>query len=181
MKTKGLVYGIILIVWLITCIILYKYNLIDFIGIIVSFVFAIPTIIYDLISTYLNKHRDNVLKALSNFCKLKKYINDVQIDCIKTNHLRIRGGLQNKMGLTDANDIILKQIDNSKNFYLNNIKILFGKKNTTNKFKLLQSNTSEFFEFLKEKIIEVNPTDEEIKIYNLIIDDNIKKNVMDKK
>ena len=47
MAKKMIIYGVILLLWLVACVVLYILKLIDWIGVAVSFIFAVPPIFVD--------------------------------------------------------------------------------------------------------------------------------------
>ena len=175
MKTKIWIYFSILVAWLITCILLFNLKLIDIVGIIVSFVFAIPTMIYDLIVTAKGIKRKKQLQAISKICNFEKYERDVIVDCVQVNNHRIRAGVLHTMGKADPNGIINQELDRSKNFYIDYLSNLFGKKEAENKFSELKNNKQNFYSDFQNKVIKINPTEDELRIFDIKLDDTIKR------
>lgn len=175
MKAKSWIYFSILVAWLSTCILLFCFGLLDIVGIIVSFVFAIPTMIYDLLVTAKGIKRKKQLQAISKICNFEKYERAVIADCAQVNNHRIRAGVIHTMGKADPNGIINQELDRSKNFYMDYLTNLFGKKEAENKFDELKNNKQNFFTDFQNEIIRINPTEDELRIFDINLDDTIKR------
>ena len=175
MKTKSWIYFSILVAWLVTCILLFCLKLIDFVGIIVSFIFAIPTMIYDFVVTFKATKRQKQLKALNKIYKLEDFIKNVIVETGKTNNARIRAGMITKMGEEDPSKIINDQLNQSKKFYIEHFSNLFGKKEAENKFFQIKNNRNQFFIELQSKILKINPSEEELRAFDIKIDNETRR------
>ncbi len=175
MKPKAWIYSSILIAWIITCVVLFKYELINMVGIIVSFIFAIPTMIYDFIVTLKATKRQKQLQALSKIYKLNVYIKNVYIETAKTNNARIRAGMIGKMGEEDPNKIINAQLDQSKKFYIEHFSNLFGKKEVENKFSQIKANRQQFFIDVQSIVLKINPSEEELRTFDINVDESTRR------
>ena len=70
MAKKMIIYGVILLLWLVACVVLYVLKLIDWIGVAVSFIFAVPPIFVDL---YSNKEESKRKQQLEQKCSSKPF------------------------------------------------------------------------------------------------------------
>lgn len=66
MAKKMIIYGVILLLWLVACVVLYVLKLIDWIGVAVSFIFAVPLIFVDLYSTKDESKRKQQLEQIGS-------------------------------------------------------------------------------------------------------------------
>ena len=96
-----IIYGVILLLWLVACVVLYVLKLIDWIGVAVSFIFAVPPIFVDLYSTKEESKRKQQLEQIGQLYKFLKYLDDMNVENIRVNMLRQRAGAVNTMGLID--------------------------------------------------------------------------------
>ena len=101
MAKKMIIYGVILLLWLVL-------KLIDWIGVAVSFIFAVPPIFVDLYSTKEESKRKQQLEQIGQLYKFLKYLDDMNVENIRVNMLRQRAGAVNTMGLIDLNASIHK-------------------------------------------------------------------------
>ena len=108
MAKKMIIYGVILLLWLVACVVLYVLKLIDWIGVAVSFIFAVPPIFVDLYSTKEESKRKQQLEQIGQLYKFLKYLDDMNVENIRVNMLRQRAGAVNTMGLIDLNASIYK-------------------------------------------------------------------------
>ena len=98
-----IIYGVILLLWLVACVVLYVLKLIDWIGVAVSFIFAVPPIFVDLYSTKEESKRKQQLEQIGQLYKFLKYLDDMNVENIRVNMLRQRAGAVNTIGLIDLN------------------------------------------------------------------------------
>ena len=103
-KTRLKLYIVIGLVWIIVCAILYFNGIIDWVGIMVSFIFTIPTIIMDIWLTKKEEVRKSKLESISKLIEILNYIDNMIIDSINVNQRRQRAGVISKMGLIDINE-----------------------------------------------------------------------------
>ena len=83
-----IIYGVILLLWLVACVVLYVLKLIDWIGVAVSFIFAVPPIFVDLYSTKEESKRKQQLEQIGQLYKFLKYLDDMNVENIRVNMLR---------------------------------------------------------------------------------------------
>ena len=88
MAKKMIIYGVILLLWLVACVVLYVLKLIDWIGVAVSFIFAVPPIFVDLYSTKEESKRKQQLEQIGQLYKFLKYLDDMNVENIRVNMLR---------------------------------------------------------------------------------------------
>ena len=89
-----IIYGVILLLWLVACVVLYVLKLIDWIGVAVSFIFAVPPIFVDLYSTKEESKRKQQLEQIGQLYKFLKYLDDMNIGGID----RVLQEIKNKKG-----------------------------------------------------------------------------------
>ena len=80
MAKKMIIYGVILLLWLVACVVLYVLKLIDWIGVAVSFIFAVPPIFVDLYSTKEESKRKQQLEQIGQLYKFLKYLDDMYVE-----------------------------------------------------------------------------------------------------
>lgn len=177
MAKKMIIYGVILLLWLVACVVLYIFKLIDWIGIAVSFIFAVPPIFVDLYSTKEESKRKQQLEQIGQLYKFLKYLDDVNVDNIRVNMLRQRAGAVNTMGLIDLNASIHKTFvdPTTKVYYIKSIAIVFGKKQCEELYLKMENDRQGFEKVLEQKVLDLNPTENECDFYKLLLSSNLKK------
>lgn len=141
MKKKLITYGIITLLWIVICTILYYCCLINLTGIIISFVFAFPTMVYDIISTHSKNKRTNILKS----------INQLQVAIQSIENKKIDGSV------IEINEAEAKMY----------IQIIWDKEKTDKLLTLLKNDTDKFSDMLHEELSRMKPDEIEVKIYDL--------------
>ena len=141
MKKKLIIYGIITLLWIVICTILYYCCLINLTGIIISFVFAFPTMVYDIISTHSKNKRTNILKS----------INQLQVTIQSIENKKIDGSV------IEINEAEAKRY----------IQIIWDKEKTDKLLTLLKNDTDKFSDMLHEELSKMKPDEIEVKIYDL--------------
>lgn len=141
MKKKTIIYGCITLIWIVLCTFLYCHCLIDLVGVVVSFAFAFPTIVYELISIFLSEKRANKLNSIKELQHIVQSI-------------------ENKM--IDGSTIKVDEDEVKKH-----IQIVCGKKNADESLALLKKDIGKFSDILYEKLKEMKPNETETKIYDL--------------
>ena len=141
MKKKLIIYGIITLLWIVICTILYYCCLINLTGIIISFVFAFPTMVYDIISTHSKNKRTNILKS----------INQLQVAIQSIENKKIDGSV------IEINEAEAKRY----------IQIIWDKEKTDKLLSLLKNDTDKFSDMLHEELRKMKPDEIEVKIYDL--------------
>lgn len=141
MKKKLIIYGIITLLWIVICTILYYCCLINLTGIIISFVFAFPTMVYDIISTHSKNKRTNILKS----------INQLQVAIQSIENKKIDGSV------IEINEAEAKRY----------IQIIWDKEKTDKLLTLLKNDTDKFSDMLHEELSKMKPDEIEVKIYDL--------------
>ena len=141
MKKKLIIYGIITLLWIVICTILYYCCLINLTGIIISFVFAFPTMVYEIISTHSKNKRTNILKS----------INQLQVAIQSIENKKIDGSV------IEINEAEAKRY----------IQIIWDKEKTDKLLTLLKNDTDKFSDMLHEELIKMKPDEIEVKIYDL--------------
>lgn len=174
---KTHVYGIIMAAWFAVCVILYVLKLIDWIGIMISFIFAIPPIIIDLVSTNADNKRKKKLEQVGVLHKFLKYLDDMTIDNMKVNNARQRSGAVVQMGLINIEGAIHSVFNDNKTktYYEKSLSIAFSEKKCKELYKLMEIKREDFIKELNTLILTLNPNENEIKYYNLILTDNLKR------
>lgn len=177
MAKKMIIYGVILLLWLVACVVLYIFKLIDWIGIAVSFIFAVPPIFVDLYSTKEESKRKQQLEQIGQLYKFLKYLDDVNVDNIRVNMLRQRAGAVNTMGLIDLNASIHKTFvdPTTKVYYIKSIAIVFGKKQCEELYLKMENDRQGFEKVLEQKVLDLNPTENECDFYKLLLSSDLKK------
>ena len=177
MAKKMIIYGVILLLWLVACVVLYIFKLIDWIGIAVSFIFAVPPIFVDLYSTKEESKRKQQLEQIGQLYKFLKYLDDVNVDNIRVNMLRQRAGAVNTMGLIDLNASIHKTFvdPTTKVYYIKSIAIVFGKKQCEELYLKMENDRQGFEKVLEQKVLDLNPTENECDFYKVLLSSDLKK------
>ena len=177
MAKKMIIYGVILLLWLIACVVLYVLKLIDWIGVAVSFIFAVPPIFVDLYSTKEESKRKQQLEQIGQLYKFLKYLDDMNVENIRVNMLRQRAGAVNTMGLIDLNASIHKTFVDSttKAYYIKSIAIVFGKKQCEELYLRMEKDRQGFEKVLEQKVLDLNPTENECNFYKLLLSSDLKK------
>lgn len=172
-----IIYGVILLLWLVACVVLYIFKLIDWIGIAVSFIFAVPPIFVDLYSTKEESKRKQQLEQIGQLYKFLKYLDDVNVDNIRVNMLRQRAGAVNTMGLIDLNASIHKTFvdPTTKVYYIKSIAIVFGKKQCEELYLKMENDRQGFEKVLEQKVLDLNPTENECDFYKVLLSSDLKK------
>ena len=174
-KRKIKIYVAIFILWLITCGVLYYFDLINWIGIAVSFLFAIPPIIIDLVSSIKQEKRAKQLESIAKIQKFLKHLNDMQADIIRCNLENKRAGHLERV--CDIDKVIQEAINNTNNstFYRKHLSVVFGKDRENELYLKMLKERDYINKVLNDKIILFNPNENECKYYNLVIDDSLGK------
>lgn len=177
MAKKMIIYGVILLLWLVACVVLYVLKLIDWIGVAVSFIFAVPPIFVDLYSTKEESKRKQQLEQIGQLYKFLKYLDDMNVENIRVNMLRQRAGAVNTMGLIDLNASIHKTFVDSttKAYYIKSIAIVFGKKQCEELYLRMEKDRQGFEKVLEQKVLDLNPTENECDFYKLLLSSDLKK------
>lgn len=177
MAKKMIIYGVILLLWLVACVVLYVLKLIDWIGVAVSFIFAVPPIFVDLYSTKEESKRKQQLEQIGELYKFLKYLDDMNVENIRVNMLRQRAGSVNTMGLIDLNASIHKTFVDSttKAYYIKSIAIVFGKKQCEELYLRMEKDRQGFEKVLEQKVLDLNPTENECDFYKLLLSNDLKK------
>lgn len=177
MAKKMIIYGDILLLWLVACVVLYVLKLIDWIGVAVSFIFAVPPIFVDLYSTKEESKRKQQLEQIGQLYKFLKYLDDMNVENIRVNMLRQRAGAVNTMGLIDLNASIHKTFVDSttKAYYIKSIAIVFGKKQCEELYLRMEKDRQGFEKVLEQKVLDLNPTENECDFYKLLLSSDLKK------
>ena len=168
-KTRLKLYIVIGLVWIIVCTILYFNRIIDWVGIMVSFIFAIPTIIMDIWLTKKEEVRKSKLESISKLVEILNYIDNMIIDSINVNQRRQRAGAISKMGLIDINEQkrnLFKNVEEEKQVkkYL---KSLWGKDKIDEMLSILRGDQEKFSKLLSKESEKLKITDVEKTIYDL--------------
>lgn len=177
MAKKMIIYGVILLLWLVACVVLYVFKLIDWIGVAVSFIFAVPPIFVDLYSTKEESKRKQQLEQIGQLYKFLKYLDDMNVENIRVNMLRQRAGAVNTMGLIDLNASIHKTFvdPTTKAYYIKSIAIVFGKKQCEELYLRMKKDRQGFEKVLEQKVLDLNPTENECDFYKLLLSSDLKK------
>ena len=177
MAKKMIIYGVILLLWLVACVVLYVLKLIDWIGVAVSFIFAVPPIFVDLYSTKEESKRKQQLEQIGQLYKFLKYLDDMNVENIRVNMLRQRAGAVNTMGLIDLNASIHKTFvdPTTKAYYIKRIAIVFGKKQCEELYLRMEKDRQGFEKVLEQKVLDLNPTENECDFYKLLLSSDLKK------
>lgn len=177
MAKKMIIYGVILLLWLVACVVLYILKLIDWIGVAVSFIFAVPPIFVDLYSTKEESKRKQQLEQIGQLYKFLKYLDDMNVENIRVNMLRQRAGAVNTMGLIDLNASIHKTFvdPTTKAYYIKSIEIVFGKKQCEELYLRMEKDRQGFEKVLEQKVLDLNPTENECDFYKLLLSSDLKK------
>lgn len=177
MAKKMIIYGVILLLWLVACVVLYVLKLIDWIGVAVSFIFAVPPIFVDLYSTKEESKRKQQLEQIGQLYKFLKYLDDMNVENIRVNMLRQRAGAVNTMGLIDLNASIHKTFvdPTTKAYYIKSIAIVFGKKQCEELYLRMEKDRQGFEKVLEQKMLDLNPTENECDFYKLLLSSDLKK------
>lgn len=172
-----IIYGVILLLWLVACVVLYVLKLIDWIGVAVSFIFAVPPIFVDLYSTKEESKRKQQLEQIGQLYKFLKYLDDMNVENIRVNMLRQRAGAVNTMGLIDLNASIHKTFvdPTTKAYYIKSIAIVFGKKQCEELYLRMEKDRQGFEKVLEQKVLDLNPTENECDFYKLLLSCDLKK------
>lgn len=172
-----IIYGVILLLWLVACVVLYVLKLIDWIGVAVSFIFAVPPIFVDLYSTKEESKRKQQLEQIGQLYKFLKYLDDMNVENIRVNMLRQRAGAVNTMGLIDLNASIHKTFvdPTTKAYYIKSIAIVFGKKQCEELYLRMEKDRQGFEKVLEQKVLDLNPTENECDFYKLLLSRDLKK------
>ena len=177
MAKKMIIYGVILLLWLVACVVLYVLKLIDWIGVAVSFIFAVPPIFVDLYSTKEESKRKQQLEQIGQLYKFLKYLDDMNVENIRVNMLRQRAGAVNTMGLIDLNASIHKTFvdPTTKAYCIKSIAIVFGKKQCEELYLRMEKDRQGFEKVLEQKVLDLNPTENECDFYKLLLSSDLKK------
>lgn len=177
MAKKMIIYGVILLLWLVACVVLYILKLIDWIGVAVSFIFAVPPIFVDLYSTKEESKRKQQLEQIGQLYKFLKYLDDMNVENIRVNMLRQRAGAVNTIGLIDLNASINKTFvdPTTKAYYITSIAIVFGKKQCEELYLRMEKDRQGFEKVLEQKVLDLNPTENECDFYKLLLSSDLKK------
>lgn len=177
MAKKMIIYGVILLLWLVACVVLYVLKLIDWIGVAVSFIFAVPPIFVDLYSTKEESKRKQQLEQIGQLYKFLKYLDDMNVENIRVNMLRQRAGAVNTMGLIDLNASIHKTFvdPTTKAYYIKSIAIVFGKKQCEELYLRMEKDRQGFEKVLEQKVLDLNPTENGCDFYKLLLSSDLKK------
>ena len=177
MAKKMIIYGVILLLWLVACVVLYVLKLIDWIGVAVSLIFAVPPIFVDLYSTKEESKRKQQLEQIGQLYKFLKYLDDMNKGNIRVNELRQRAGAVNTMGLIDLNASIHKTFvdPTTKAYYIKSIAIVFGKKQCEELYLRMEKDRQGFEKVLEQKVLDLNPTENECDFYKLLLSSDLKK------
>lgn len=183
MAKKMIIYGVILLLWLVACVVLYVLKLIDWIGVAVSFIFAVPPIFVDLYSTKEESKRKQQLEQIGQLYKFLKYLDDMNVENIRVNMLRQRAGAVNTMGLIDLNASIHKTFvdPTTKAYYIKSITIVFGKKQCEELYLRMEKDRQGFEKVLEQKVLDLNPTENECDFYKLLLSSDLKKQLFSKR
>ena len=183
MAKKMIIYGVILLLWLVACVVLYVLKLIDWIGVAVSFIFAVPPIFVDLYSTKEESKRRQQLEQIGQLYKFLKYLDDMNVGNIRVNMLRQRAGAVNTMGLIDLNASIHKTFvdPTTKAYYIKSIAIVFGKKQCEELYLRMEKDRQGFEKALEQKVLDLNPTENECDFYKLLLSSDLKKQLFSKR
>lgn len=183
MAKKMIIYGVILLLWLVACVVLYVLKLIDWIGVAVSFIFAVPPIFVDLYSTKEESKRKQQLEQIGQLYKFLKYLDDMNVENIGVNMLRQRAGAVNTMGLIDLNASIHKTFvdPTTKAYYIKSIAIVFGKKQCEELYLRMEKDRQGFEKVLEQKVLDLNPTENECDFYKLLLSSDLKKQLFSKR
>lgn len=183
MAKKMIIYGVILLLWLVACVVLYVLKLIDWIGVAVSFIFAVPPIFVDLYSTKEESKRKQQLEQIGQLYKFLKYLDDMNVGNIRVNMLRQRAGAVNTMGLIDLNASIHKTFvdPTTKAYYIKSIAIVFGKKQCEELYLRMEKDRQGFEKALEQKVLDLNPTENECDFYKLLLSSDLKKQLFSKR
>ena len=109
--------------------------------------------------------------------KFLKYLEDMTIDNIKVNNARQRSGTMVQMGLIDIQEAIhsvFKDVK-TKAYYEKSLSIVFSKKKSKELYKLMEYKREDFVKELNTLILKLNPSENEINYYNLILTNDIKR------
>ena len=177
MAKKMIIYGVILLLWLVACVVLYVLKLIDWIGVAVSFIFAVPPIFVDLYSTKEESKRKQQLEQIGQLYKFLKYLDDMNVENIRVNMLRQRAGAVNTLGLIDLNASIHKTFvdPTTKAYYIKSVAIVFGKKQCEELYLRMEKDRQGFKKVLEQKVLDLNPTENECDFYKLLLSSDLKK------
>lgn len=177
MTKKMIIYGVLLLLWLVACVVLYVLKLIDWIGVAVSLIFAVPPIFVDLYSTKEESKRKQQLEQIGQLYKFLKYLDDMNVENIRVNMLRQRAGAVNAMGLIDLNASIHKTFADptKKAYYIKSIATIFGKKQCEELYLRMEKDRQGFEKVLEQKVLDLNPTENECDFYKLLLSSDLKK------
>lgn len=165
MRKRLIFYLILLISWLIVCGTLFFFDLMDLIGILVSFLFSLPTMIFEFIEWAIKKRRDKKLYGISILQKIIVEIDNRIHEAENLNYQRKRKGMplinvEKDLQYTYGSEKTKSQI----NIHIRNV---FGKKAILTHYDMLLSRPYEFHNELKIKLSKYHPTQEEILKYSL--------------
>lgn len=171
---KIIVYALIFVIWIIACMVLYTYNLIDRIGIVVSFVFAIPPVAVDVISSKMEDRRKHQLKQIGVLYQFLQYLEKKILENKSLNIRRERAGIGEKP--IDLESAIHKEFADSgtQTRYKNSLRIVFGKKKCDVLYLKMEKDRQEFRKILEQKVLELKPTEEECQFYKIVLSDDLK-------
>lgn len=174
---KLIIYAIIFLVWLIVCHILYVFNLIDWIGIILSFIFAIPPALVDIISSKVHVRRQQQLEHIANLQKFLKQIDDMSVENYRVNEVRRKAGFVKNMGLIDITTEVhtVFQDPTSQACCKKSLNTVFGKKKSSDLYSKMENDRQAFKKVLDQKILQLNPTQNECDFYKLILSNDLKQ------
>lgn len=177
---KSIIYGVITLLWIIVCLVLYLLGLIDWIGIIVSFAFAVPPIFVDLLTSKEESKRKQQLEHVGNLYRFLKYLDDLTADNIKVNMARQRSGAVNVMGLIDLEKTIHATIADptTKAYYQNSVSIVFGKRQCEELYLKIEKDRQGFENLLAQRVLDLCPSENECDFYKLSLSDDLKKRLL---
>lgn len=171
---KVIVYAIIFVIWIIACTVLYIYKLIDRIGIVVSFVFAIPPVLVDVISRKMEDRRKHQLKQIGVLYQFLQYLEKKIIENKSLNIRRERAGIGVQPIDLEAAIHIEFADSGTQTRYKNSLNIVFGKKKCDVLYLKMEKDRQEFRKILEQKVLELKPTEEECQFYKIDLSDDLK-------
>lgn len=173
MKKKSIVFLTIFIVWVVVCAILYKLKLLDLIGILISFAFAIPTMLYDYIVSMKTVKRNKKLKAIKTLTDVEKTFNAIHNDLGMVANRRIRAGyIRNYDEATYKQDVEKALLTNETLPIIKNaFSILCKKAEIENNIKLICDDNDKFVRFYIDELKKLKTIQEELNIFEINLSD----------
>ena len=115
------------------------------------------------------------MESIAKIQKFLNYLNNMQADIVRCNLGNQRAGHFERV--CDIDKVMQKEINGAKTstFYRKHLSTVFGKDRQNELYVKMLKERNFINKELNDKIILLNPTENECKYYNLILDENIGK------